>query len=376
MLADAGGIGAGLAQSLEARGGQVVVVRAETIDPADVSQVTRRFRDALSALGGPATGVIHLWSVDADRADDEAAGAFESAGRLLHVVQALAAAEAVPPPRLTVVTRGAVSVDAAARDVSPAQASAWGLARTVENEHPELGCTSIDINPLDGADVQPHPRGLDLLAGEILQPGPEHQVAFRSGRRYVARLVEAQRVPSTPGAQSDADAAMALEVGTTGLLDTLDMRPAVRRSPGPGEIEVRVAAAGLNFRDVLCALGMYPGPAGPLGSECVGTVVAAGPGVTHVRPGDEVLGMADGGLRTYVTGPAATFTVRPPDLTVNDAATVPVTFLTAEYALNRLARMQRGRSRSDPRGHGRRRTGRRAGRAERRRRDLRHGRQS
>ncbi|MEP6917699.1 MAG: type I polyketide synthase, partial [Acidobacteriota bacterium] len=107
-------------------------------------------------------------------------------------------------------------------------------------------------------------------------------------------------------------------------------------------IEVRVAAAGLNFRDVLNALGMYAGEAGPMGQECVGTVVGVGAGVAHLRLGDEVMGMASRTFSTYVTGSAAGFVVKPANLDIEDAATIPVAFLTAEFGLNRLARMAAG----------------------------------
>uniref|UniRef100_UPI001CEDE05C alcohol dehydrogenase catalytic domain-containing protein n=1 Tax=Streptomyces sp. HPF1205 TaxID=2873262 RepID=UPI001CEDE05C len=61
---------------------------------------------------------------------------------------------------------------------------------------------------------------------------------------------------------------------------------------------VAVRAAGVNFRDVLSALGMYPGPAGLLGGEGSGVVVEVGPGVSDLTVGDRVLGMFGGGYGT------------------------------------------------------------------------------
>ena len=63
---------------------------------------------------------------------------------------------------------------------------------------------------------------------------------------------------------------------------------------GAGQVRVGVRAAGLNFRDVLIALGMYPGDAGLLGSEGAGIVTEAGPGVTGLAPGDKVMGLFTG----------------------------------------------------------------------------------
>ena len=49
-----------------------------------------------------------------------------------------------------------------------------------------------------------------------------------------------------------------------------------RKRPGPGEVEIEVEASGLNFKDVLNALGLYPGDPGPLGAECSGRVLEVG----------------------------------------------------------------------------------------------------
>ena len=69
--------------------------------------------------------------------------------------------------------------------------------------------------------------------------------------------------------------------------------------PGPGEVRLRTLAAGINFRDVLVGLGMYPGAAS-LGGECVGVVESVGPGVTAPAPGEVVYGFVPGSLATDV----------------------------------------------------------------------------
>ncbi|KOV64276.1 alcohol dehydrogenase catalytic domain-containing protein, partial [Streptomyces sp. MMG1121] len=65
------------------------------------------------------------------------------------------------------------------------------------------------------------------------------------------------------------------------------------RALAAGEVRIAVRAAGLNFRDVLIALGMYPGEA-PLGSEGAGVVVEVGSGVVDLCPGDRVMGLFAG----------------------------------------------------------------------------------
>src|SRR5439155_16199157 len=101
-------------------------------------------------------------------------------------------------------------------------------------------------------------------------------------------------------------------------------------------------AAGLNFRDVLNALGVYEGPPGPLGSECAGHVVAVGEGVEDLEVGQAVVALSGGSFRTYVTTAAELVVARPEALSFEQAATAPMAFLTAEYALDHLARLRQG----------------------------------
>src|SRR5262249_14776808 len=142
------------------------------------------------------------------------------------------------------------------------------------------------------------------------------------------------------GGQEREISALRIESTTPGVLDGLVQRPATRRRPGPGEVEIRVHAVGLNFRDVLSAMAMYPGDAGPLGGEGAGAVIAVGEGVTGLAVGDDVAGMAFGSFSTHITTPAALLMRRLPGLSHEEMATVPVAFITAWHALHDLARMR------------------------------------
>ena len=64
-----------------------------------------------------------------------------------------------------------------------------------------------------------------------------------------------------------------------------------------GQVRVAVRAAGVNFRDVLIALGMYPGRGRGVGGEGAGVVVEVGPGVAGVGVGDRVMGLVSGAVR-------------------------------------------------------------------------------
>jgi NADPH:quinone reductase-like Zn-dependent oxidoreductase/acyl carrier protein len=139
-----------------------------------------------------------------------------------------------------------------------------------------------------------------------------------------------------------AAAPLALDITERGVLDNLALRPQVRRRPGAGEVEIQVRATGLNFRDVLNAMGMYPGDPGELGGECAGVVSAVGEGVSAWTVGDEVIALAAGSFKSFVVTSAAMVFRKPASLSMAEAATIPITFLTAAYGLRDLAAMKAG----------------------------------
>lgn len=138
-----------------------------------------------------------------------------------------------------------------------------------------------------------------------------------------------------------------LRIGTPGDLESLELTATGRRAPGPGEVEVRVAAAGLNFRDVLTASGLLPGEDDVryrIGFECAGAVTRVGPGVRDFRPDDMVLAVDPGGgaFGSFVTVSVAGVARIPGKLDPVSAAGLPIAFLTAWYALRHVARVAPG----------------------------------
>ena len=79
-----------------------------------------------------------------------------------------------------------------------------------------------------------------------------------------------------------------------------------------------------------------------LGIDCAGTVTRCGANVTHVKPGDAVLGIAQGTFASYVVTDAALVVRRPLRLSAAEASTIPVAFVTVWYALRRLAQLRAG----------------------------------
>ncbi|MCB9450589.1 MAG: type I polyketide synthase [Anaerolineaceae bacterium] len=335
ILADAGGVGQQVAAQLEAYGGQCVLMSADEYP----EPMPEAFAPALQSLAdgqyAPLRGVLHLWGLDSavgelnlpELAADQARGNRSA----LALVQALA--QAGLSLTLWLVTRGLQPIES--ETVSLSQALLWGFGRAVALEQPELNCTCIDLKP------SPWAGEIEALVQTLLGAGDENQIALRQHGRYVARLA-----PRTHEAV-DEDAILGgqpfqLSISQKGVLENLYFEPVERRIPSPGEIEIRVQANGLGFRDVLGALGMYPGDIPAFGSECVGVVSAVGEGVASLQVGDSVMALAIGSFRSHMIVPAVFAVKLPETLSVQEAATVPVPFLTADYGLNHLAQMQAG----------------------------------
>lgn len=104
-------------------------------------------------------------------------------------------------------------------------------------------------------------------------------------------------------------------------------------APGSGEVQIAVQAVGLNFRDVLNVLGMYPGDPGPPGGDCAGVVMAVEPRVTSLSPGDAVFGLAPGCIGPSVFAPASLLVRKPEALPFAAAAATPTVYITVLTAL-------------------------------------------
>lgn len=183
--------------------------------------------------------------------------------------------------------------------------------------------------------VDPDGNTLVEIEGLVLRPLAQSSLMQESRDRRDPAAAEA-----TPASRP-----RRVVVTEPGNLESLSVVPFELRAPGPGEVEIEVHAAGLNFRDVLTALGQMPvGGAGPFepGGECSGIVRAVGPGVTRVGPGDAVVAIASATLSTHVIAPAHAVAVMPDNLDFVRAAGLPIVFLTAQHALETLARVERG----------------------------------
>ncbi|MBO0913297.1 type I polyketide synthase [Streptomyces laculatispora] len=295
----------------------------------------------LEASSSPSRAVVMLCGTSPTLADDPTVGAQRRARRILGTAQAVARSS--NPPRMYAVTRGARAVETG-ETVDLEQSALRGVIRVLAFEHPHMRATLVDADHGD--------PGLRSLADELLADGHEDEIALRGATRYIARLDHAplaaseQVTAATRTVRYEADG-FRLRAGRLGDLGSLELAATGRRTPGPGEVELRVQAAGLNFRDVLTAMGLLPGEQDiryRMGFECAGLVTEVGPGVEHLRVGDPVLAvhLEGGAFASFATVPATAVAPIPAGLDPVAAAGLPTAFLTAWYALHHVGRLRAG----------------------------------
>ncbi len=305
--------------------------------PADSPAAWADFLATLVEAGSEPAGLIHLWGLAEPRQgrDGDLSHQNRRCWSTLAFAQATTQVSLSQSPHLVTVTRGAL-------DGEISQAPLWGLARVLGNEFPQLSVRRIDLDPMAFA-------GLGAaLAAEIAAPDAQDEVRLGLDWRQGLRL--RKRAVKPVGASASAPAALArtLSFGA-GSLDHLAWVDASRRAPGAGEVEIRIRASGLNFRDVMLALGVLPdeavenGFAGAnVGMEAAGTVVAVGAGVDRLSVGDDVLFFAPACFASHVTTKVTAVARKPASLGFAEAATIPTAFFTIYYALSELARLRAG----------------------------------
>lgn len=194
----------------------------------------------------------------------------------------------------------------------------------------------------------------DLLHNE--GENMETEYMEKDGKLHISRVAEAQYLNKAVGAKtkrqspqqqtfrSDTTRSLRLTIATPGLLDTFRFEDDVgfQTNLAPDEVEIKVQATGVNFKDVMIALGQLAG--NQFGYECAGTVTRIGSSV-DVRPGDRVLCCTNnGGFSTYARAHETSMARIPAHMSFCAAAALPTAFCTAYYALFTLARLQEGES--------------------------------
>lgn len=343
VFADEGGAGSDLTSLLRSKGARCrVVTRGERPkNDADHFCVRPNVPEDWDNLvqwwssEDPPQRFVYLWSLD-DSDARENPDALMGTVELVHLCHALETFAPAGKVRVDLVTRGAQPAGRENEPVVAAQGPAIGFFRVFLGEHTNMACRATDLQREPSADDLAH------LWRELLRGEPEREVALRGDARYVQRLSRGLQTVERP---LDPTVPLRLESRERGSLDSLKFAAFAMPQCGPGEVLIRVKAAALNFRDVLKALGLYPAESADarmFGDEVAGEVVAVGQGVDHVKPGDRVFGLAVFGLATHTLARGADVLRIPEGMTFEEAATIPVVFMTAWHSLKNVARLCKG----------------------------------
>ena len=347
LLADQSGYSAQLSdhltKKLQARGD--LVVQACTGDTPCIQSLLRN----TTASYGELDGIVHLAGLSPEPATGDAEAVLEQ-----QVTRCATAASIIQACETTqtnttcwLITTGAASDLLPCRDATTApaaDAALWGFGRTLINEASNYTVRLVDLED---------PLALDTVATaldrEFEQPDNEQEIILtRHGARYAPRLRLEPR-PQPRESQQTETPTIRLGFPLPGQLRNLRWETHPRSAPGDGEIEVDVHATGLNFRDVMYALGLLSdeaienGFAGPtLGLEFSGIVRSVGSKACGFAPGDQVVGFGPSSFGNRVVTQASAISHIPPGMSFESAATIPSTFFTVYYALRHLARLQPG----------------------------------
>ncbi|HEY1354348.1 MAG TPA: SDR family NAD(P)-dependent oxidoreductase [Ktedonobacteraceae bacterium] len=360
LFADSHGLAGRLAENIEAQGEVALLVekgqtyqrlaeRRFMIRPGSLED-TRQLLDTLQAEELLGEQIVYLWGNERLDSEQTSAQALRSlvvtaSWGVVALVQSLVKSEWHPLPRLWIVTTGAQAPESTQMRTIE-QAPLYGLSRVIHHEHPELGCTLIDIG------TTPDLEMLNALYEEMQAQESESELLLRPGARYVNRVRRIDASISLPASEvlAGSELAFRLQTATSGGLSRLVFQTMPRLRPGTGEVEIAVEAAGINFKDRINASGMTSSELGEegyadefsLGQECAGRITALGEGVSDLQIGDEVIALGRHCLGSHVLTEASFVARKPASISLKEGATIPLVFTTAYYALHHLARIRTG----------------------------------
>lgn len=226
------------------------------------------------------------------------------------------------PAGLWIVTEQAVASESG-EPVDPVQAALWGFGRTTINEEPVLRARLVDC---DGSD-----QAVQTLANLMANPVDEPELALRQGKLLASRLLPwARSGHLTVPRGGD----YVLAPTERGAIDNLRLTEKDVLPPDEGYVQVRVEAAGLNFRDVLNVLGLYPGDPGAIGGDFAGVVTQLGDGVTGLEVGQRVYGSMQGAFASRFNVPSQFLAPIPDGVSAVEAATIPAAALTVRLSFD------------------------------------------
>ncbi|KAI3392455.1 hypothetical protein diail_5699 [Diaporthe ilicicola] len=235
----------------------------------------------------------------------------------------------------------------------PQAAQVLGLARTIRSEL-AMSFATLELehtgNGAAEAVVQVAQK-LQESKGDITELDPDMEYAWVKGVLNVSRFHWIPVEESLCGTAKTPETKV-LNIGTPGLLQTLNWTGQPLAALAPDEVNISMSAVGLNFKDVMIAMGIIPGGdtlkkgTSSLGLEGAGRITAVGSHVNNLDVGDRVMtiGCESVGLATVVQRPASLCVKIPDQLSDEEAATMPVVYVTVLMFLVEKWKLQKGQS--------------------------------
>ncbi|WP_440410088.1 type I polyketide synthase [Neorhizobium petrolearium] len=311
------------------------------IEAVDIDADEAALADAFARLEGQTLRLVYV--AERTGARDASALAQDRLRRLGLLAETLSAysrniGTAAVRPTLLIVAPGGSPL--AGDRTDGANAGLWTFARVLQNEY-----DAFDVHLLD---AETDEITASSLPAEIFAASTTNREWMTVGNRVREVRAAAGPFPSSDVMRSDYPAATIRQF-VSGRVDSIAWEACDLPVPDKHEVVIAVEATGLNFRDVMWAMGLLPeealedGFAGAtIGMELAGRVVEVGSAVTDLAPGDRVMGIAPAAFSTHVRVRRDGVTKFPDRMGFCAAATVPVTFLTAYYAMVHLGHIERG----------------------------------
>ncbi|MFJ8959224.1 type I polyketide synthase [Lentzea sp. NPDC102401] len=303
--------------AVDVEGAPVLSVKSLVVRTPAASAPSNPVQDSLFRVEWVPVQVGEATEIDARVVEINGESAHETTQRVLEILQNA-------EERVVFVTRGAAAIgDEPISELGAA--AAWGLVRSAQAENPGQFLL---------VDLDEHS---ELTPGMLVTE--EQQLIVRRGTVHAGRLA---RLQTGPTLVPPTGTPWRLDTTAKGSLDNLVLAPWTPEPLQGKQVRVAIRAAGLNFRDVLNALGMYPGEAGSFGAEAAGVVAEIGPEVENLKVGDRVFGMLFGGMGPVGVIEEPYLTRLPDGWTFEQGASVPLVFLTAYYAFIELGNVRPG----------------------------------
>ena len=221
--------------------------------------------------------------------------------------------------------------------------AALGLSRAITNGTYKFAVFSVDVDPADS-----HERNGAHIINLLAAPPPDHEIVIRLGRCYVPRVVRFSPTESKKAYSSRWKLGFVNSEETEKhSIDDIDFLTDENVTLREDEVLIEVRTAGLNFKDVMMAMGMLErltkadGKKG-LGLECSGIITGKGRSVAKFHLGDEVIVFRNSCFASHVKCSQEYVVHKPQNLSWVEGAGVGIVFTTAFYCLVERAHLEKG----------------------------------